>query len=88
MKKCLLILPLLFLLSLKVFSQTVYINMTGEFYHTNKCKVYSKNFEAVPLWKARDTYSKKPCQKCNPPTKEVKMIPKKKVIKNKAPVKK
>ena len=79
MKKTLFLLSFfLFLVSAKVFSQTVYINETGECYHTNKCKLYGKSFEAVPLWKARETYGKRPCNKCNPPTKEVKTVAKKK----------
>ncbi len=73
MKKILFLLPVcIFLFSIRVFSQTVYVNQTGNCYHTNKCQLYTKNFEAVPLWKAMNAYGKKPCPKCHPPTKETK----------------
>ena len=73
MKKLLLLLPFfLFLLTTKGFSQTVYVNQTGSTYHTNKCKLYTKNFEAVPLWKAQGPYGKRPCDKCHPPIHESK----------------
>ena len=73
MKKKLLLLPaFLFLLLAKVFSQTVYVNQTGTTYHTDKCKLYTKNFEALPLWKAQGPYGKRPCDKCRPPIKETK----------------
>ena len=61
----------------KALSQTVYINQSGSHYHTKSCELYTKNFEAVPLWKARDVHGKKPCEKCHPPTKETKAVPKK-----------
>jgi len=89
MKKILSFLTLCIALAFtKAFSQTVYINQTGTTFHTKACALYTKNFEGVPLWKARDVYGKKPCKKCNPPTKEVKTAPKKKPVKKKAPVKK
>ena len=71
MKKYFLLLPFFFLLlSARGFSQTVYVNQTGNNYHTSKCKLYTKNFEAIPLWKAKGPYGKTPCSKCHPPTKE------------------
>ncbi|TAL63036.1 MAG: hypothetical protein EPN85_01100 [Bacteroidetes bacterium] len=94
MKKHLILLSVfLFLLSVKSFSQTVYVNQTGNTYHTNKCKLYTKNFEAIPLWKAKGAYGKTPCNKCKPPTKERKAVAKKKSAakpksKTAAPVKK
>jgi len=93
MNKFLLIVPVLFfLLATKTFSQTVYVNQNAEFYHTKACKLYSKNFEAIPLWKALGPYAKRPCPKCHPPTKEIKVAPKKKPVKPKpkqpAPAKK
>ncbi|MBI4929698.1 MAG: hypothetical protein HY841_02970 [Bacteroidetes bacterium] len=93
MKKYLLLLFVFLLFSLsKIFSQTVYVNQSGNHYHTRACKLYTKNFEAVPLWKARDVYQKKPCEKCHPPTKDIKSVPKKKSGKTKpkqtTPVKK
>lgn len=88
MKKYLFLIPVFILvLSLRAFSQTVYVNQTGNTYHTNKCKVYTKNFEAVPLWKAKGAYGKTPCPKCKPPTKEGK-VAKKKPAAKKAAVKK
>lgn len=79
MKRHILLLPvLLFLFSLKAFSQTVYVNQTGTTYHTKACKLYTKNFEAVPLWKAKGPYGKKPCGKCKPPIKEGSTAAKKK----------
>lgn len=79
MKKYLLLFPVfIFLLCARSYSQTVYINQTGNTYHTNKCKVYTKNFEAIPLWKAKGPYGKTPCSKCKPPTKETKAVAKKK----------
>jgi hypothetical protein len=93
MKKHLAILSIaLLFLTIKVFSQTVYVNQSGTTFHTKACKVYTSNFEAVPLWKARDVLGKKPCQKCNPPIKDAvakKQTPvKKKIVKKKAVVKK
>lgn len=89
MKKHFLLLTLFFvLLSPKIFSQTVYINQTGDTYHTKACAIYTPKCEAVPLWKARDVLGRKPCKKCNPPTKDTKAVPKKKSGKKKAPVKK
>lgn len=80
MKKHLLLLLPIFLLFLTVksFSQTVYVNQTGTLYHTSKCPTWTKNFEAVPLWKAKGPYGKKPCPKCKPPTKETNVVAKKK----------
>ena len=63
---------LFFIVASDLFSQTVYVNQSGSTYHTNKCKLYAKSFEAVPLWKAKGPYGKKPCKKCNPPTVESK----------------
>lgn len=77
-KAALLVAAFVVLISAQVFSQTVYVTQTGTLYHTSKCPIYAKSFEAVPLWKARDVYRKKPCNKCNPPTKDVKVGPKKK----------
>jgi len=82
-KYSLLFLVFLFLLSVKVFSQTVYVTQTGTTYHTKACKLYAKSFEAIPLWKAMGPYGKKPCPKCKPPIKESKSVPKKKSIKPK-----
>ena len=70
------------LLSAMAFSQTVYISQTGDKFHTKQCKFYNKNFEAIPLWKARDTYGKKPCSHCHPPTKDA-PAPRKKAVKPK-----
>jgi hypothetical protein len=78
MKKLLLLPFLICLLHFKGFSQTVYVNQTGDRYHTNKCKLYTKNFEAIPLWKAKGPYGKRPCDKCHPPTKETGAVAKKK----------
>ena len=79
MKKIFSLLSLIFLLSLcQSFSQTVYVTQSGSTYHTNKCKLYTKNFEAVPLWQAKGPYGKKPCTKCHPPTQESKSNTKKK----------
>src|SRR5688572_3881161 len=77
-KAALLIVTFVLLLSVKTFSQTVYVNQTGTLYHTSKCQIYAKSFEGVPLWKARDVYHKKPCTKCKPPTKYANVVPKKK----------
>ena len=72
MKKILLAFCFLFALNLsKAFSQMVYINQTGTMYHTKACKLYTKNFEGVELWKAKNAYGKKPCPKCKPPIKEI-----------------
>lgn len=82
MKKCqLLITVFLLLFTVRAFSQTVYVNQTGNTYHTKKCKVWTKNFEAVPLWKAKGAYGKTPCPKCKPPTKEGAISKKKPVVK-------
>ena len=78
------LLPFFFLLlSSDSFSQTVYVNQSGSLYHTNKCKLYTKNFESIPLWKAKGPYGKKPCKKCNPPTVESKTVVKKTSVKPK-----
>lgn len=78
------LLPLFFLFfSSALFSQTVYVNQSGSLYHTNKCKLYTKNFEAVPLWKAKGPYGKKPCKQCHPPTVESKAVVKKTSVKPK-----
>jgi hypothetical protein len=80
MKKILFLLPLfLALFSVNVFSQTVYINQSGDRYHTKACKYYTKNFQAVSLLDAMGKYGKQPCSRCNPPTKVVKTVPKKKI---------
>ena len=75
----------LLLISTRLLSQTVYINQSGILYHTKACKTYTKNFEAIPLWKAREVYQKKPCPKCHPPTKESSAAPAKKTSKAKTP---
>ena len=89
-KALLLFAALFLLLSVKAFSQTVYFSQTGDKYHTKQCKSYNKNFEAAPLWKARDAYGKMPCPHCHPPTKDA-PAPRKKAVKPKskgtAPVK-
>jgi hypothetical protein len=79
MKKFLLLIPvILFFLSVESYSQTVYVNQSGSTYHTKACKLYTPNFEAVPLWKAKGPYAKRPCPKCKPPTRETGAAPKKK----------
>ena len=78
----------LLLVTSRSFSQTVYVNQSGTLYHTNKCKLYTKNFEAVPLWKAKGPYGKKPCPKCHPPTVESKAATKKTTKSKSAPKKK
>jgi hypothetical protein len=84
MKKVILLFSFFCLLfAAKSFSQTVYVNQSGSLYHTNKCKLYTKNFEAVPLWKAKGPYAKKPCPKCHPPTVESKTVVKKTNVKPK-----
>jgi hypothetical protein len=88
MKKYLAILSItLLFLTIKTFSQTVYVNQSGTTFHTKACKLYTSNFEAVPLWKARDVLGKKPCHKCNPPIKDA-VVKKKTPAKKKAVVKK
>ena len=66
------------LIGSKGYSQTVYVNQSGGLYHTKACKLYTPAFEAVPLWRAKGSYGKKPCPKCKPPTKEGKVGAKKK----------
>lgn len=69
-KQFILISAILLMLSIKGISQNVYVNSTGVNYHTKACKLYTKNFEEVPLWKAQGPYGKRPCGKCKPPIKE------------------
>lgn len=55
---------LLFLLTISVNAQTVYITKTGEKYHTENCSYLSQSKIAIDFDKAKNYHT--PCSRCKP----------------------
>jgi hypothetical protein len=81
MKRFLMLFALLFGAAISTsFSQTVYITQYGDKYHTAACKNVGPASQKITLAQAQ-TYTKRPCSICKPPTKITST--KKKVVKKK-----
>ena len=57
---------LLFLFSISLYAQTVYITKTGSKYHSAGCRYLKKSSIPIDLKEAVKKYS--PCSVCKPPT--------------------
>lgn len=81
-KKLVVIFAFFLLITVRVYSQKVYITQTGQHYHTASCKLVNKQSTALTLSQAFAA-GKTPCDKCHPPTKESGTSKKKKAAKPK-----